>query len=155
MCRRARVALVVAPTIVEISANPLQPGQAVEVFVTQAGPLRSKTWRVDLVGEEHSVTWGTAPDPYNAQGTTVQPYVQSRPVCVVEIAPPGALVINVNTHYRRQWTVSIPADAVTQTWSPERSVTWAIVVQGDANGWPKFKRSFPVALIAGPAPTVG
>jgi hypothetical protein len=34
-------------------------------------------------------------------------------------------------------------------------VTWAIVVQGDVNGWPRFKRSFPVALIAGPTPTVG
>ena len=145
-----RVATVVAPTIVEISVNPLHPGQAVEVLVAQAGPLRSRTWRVDLVGEEHSVTWGTAPDPYNAQGTTIQPYVQSRPVCVVEIAPPGELMINMNTQYRQQWTVSIPADALPQTWSRTRSVTWAIVVQGDANGWPRFKCSFPVALVDRP-----
>ena len=150
-----RVAMVVAPTIVEISANPLHPGQAVEILVAQAGPLRSKTWRVDLVGEEHSVVWGTAPDPYNPQGNIVQPYVQSRPICVIEVAPPGDMKITMNTQYRRQWTVSIPADAVPQTWSRERSVTWAIVVQGDVNGWPKFKRRFPVALIAGPAPTVG
>ena len=149
-----RVAMVVAPTIVEISADPLHPGQAVEILVAQAGPLRSKTWRVDLVGEEHNVTWGTAPDPYSGQGSIIQPYVQSRPLRVIEIAPPGELTIAMQEDYRQQWTVSIPADAVPQTWSRTRSVTWAIVVQGDANGWPKFKRRFPVALIAEPAPSV-
>ena len=115
-----RIAMVVSPTIVENSANPLHPGQAVEILVAQAGPLRSKTWRVDLIGEEHSVVWGTVPDPNNPQGNIVQPYVQSRPLRAIEIAPPGELMITMNTQYRRQRTVSIPADAMPQTWLRER-----------------------------------
>ena len=63
-----RVAMVVAPTIVEISADPLQPGEAVEILVAQAGPLRSKTWRVDLVGEEHTRCLGNGSRPVQRPG---------------------------------------------------------------------------------------
>jgi hypothetical protein len=149
-----RIAVVVAPTIVETSAHTLHPGQAVEILVVQAGPLRSKNWRVALVGEEHTVVWGTAPDPYNAQGNIIQPYSQSRPLSVIEIAQRHKLTIIKNEEYRERWTFSIPLDAVPQTWSSERSVTWGIVIQGDVNGWPKFKRVFPIAVIGEPAPGV-
>jgi hypothetical protein len=92
--------------------------------------------------------WGTAPDPYNAQGEIGQAFVKSRTLTSIEITQHHDLTIPKGAEHRERRTFSIPVDAAPQTWSRERSVTWRILVQGDINGWPKFNRVFPIALIA-------
>jgi hypothetical protein len=52
------VAFRVKPTVVEVSTRAIVPGQSVELVVAQAGPLRSKSWRVALIGQEHTIEWG-------------------------------------------------------------------------------------------------
>jgi hypothetical protein len=55
---------------------------------------------------------------------------------------------------QERWTVRVPDDAIPSSWSRERAVHWGVEVQGDVNGWPKFTRSFPVAMIAELVPSV-
>jgi hypothetical protein len=138
----------VRPTVVEVSTRMIVPGESVDLVVAQAGPLRSKSWRVALIGQEHTIEVGTAPDPYNGQGEIVQPFLKSRPLCVVEIARGRDLTIPAGEMRREHYTFPMPADAVPQSWSRERSVTWGVMIEGDVNGWPKFTRVFPIAVVA-------
>jgi hypothetical protein len=97
---------------------------------------------------------GTAPDPYNAQGEILQAFLKSRPLCVVEIARGRDLTIPEGEVRREHQTFPMPVDAVPQSWSRERSVTWGVVIEGDVNGWPKFTRVFPIAVVAALDPVV-
>jgi hypothetical protein len=144
----------VGPTVVEISDQTLHPGQTFEVIVAQTGPVWSKQWGVALVATEWVVQWGTAADPLSGQGEITQPYTKTRLVGDVEIARERNLVIPAGEVRRERWTVRVPDDVVPSSWSRERAVHWGIEIQGDCSGWPKFTRSFPVAMVAEPVPSV-
>jgi hypothetical protein len=144
----------VGPTLVEVSDHTLHPGQTFELIVAQTGPLRCTLWRVALVAREWTVRWATAPDPLSGQGEIIQPYMITRPVGNVEIAEESHTEVPAGEVRRERWTVGVPDDAVPSSWSRERAVHWGVEVQGDVNGWPKFTRSFPVAMVAEPVPSV-
>jgi hypothetical protein len=135
----------VAPTAVELSNATLQPGLEIELVVEQPGPLQCKSWRVALVAREHTMQWVTVPDQF-PQSTLEQPFWTSRVVAVVAITGPRSLVVPRGNVWRERWTVWIPDNAVVSSSSRGQLVNWAVEVTGDVNGWPKFSRSFPVAL---------
>ncbi len=140
----------VAPTEVQVSDATLQPGQPFELAVEQAGPMRSRAWRIALAATEHTAQWVPVPD-LSPQGTVEQPLWTSRPLKVVEVTATRGLVIRQGEVWREHWTVRVPDDAVPSFWSRRRTVEWTIEITGDVNGWPKFTRRFPIAVTAAPA----
>ena len=133
--RQLREAAGVGATIVEISDNPLCPGDHYRLYVVQYGNLRLRRLRVMMVCEEESIF---------RQGTDVRTdrhVAHELIICNeknVSIDPKGA--------WEREFDMLVPEEAMHSFRSPHNAVHWKIIVQGESRPWPSFCRSFPVVV---------
>lgn len=133
--RHLREAAGVGATIVEVSDNPLQPGQSYQLYVAQYGNLRLRRLRVTLVCEEESIF---------RQGTDVRTdrHVASELVVCNE----KNVSIDPKAAWEQEFDILIPAGAMHSFQSPHNAVHWKIVVTGESRPWPSFSRNFPVVV---------
>jgi hypothetical protein len=124
---------------VEVSAQPLHPGQEFEVFVSQSGPLRLKSLRVLFVCQEEA-SYG--------QGTDIR--TETRRTEQIEVVYEEAFAIARGFPYEFRRTLRVPARAMHSFQARHHKVRWLVVIAGDVAGWPNFERTFPV--VVHPAP---
>jgi hypothetical protein len=124
---------------VEVSAQPLHPGDEFEVFISQFGPLRLKSLRVLFVCQEEA-SYG--------QGTNVR--TETRRVEEVEVVREEALAIARGFPYQVHCKVRVPARAMHSFEAKRNKIRWLVIIAGDVAGWPSFERTFPA--IVHPAP---
>ena len=125
----------VGPTWVEVSDHPLIPGGNYRLLVCQSGRLNVRSLDVKLACIERA--------SYH-QGTNVR--TEHRTVREEPIARCESLDINPAQPFLHHCQLTIPADAMHSFHSEFNEITWAIVIEGDAKGWPRFTRSFPVIV---------
>jgi hypothetical protein len=120
---------------VEVSAQPLHPGEEFEVFVSQSGPLQLNNLRVVFVCQEEA-SYG--------QGTDVR--TETRRVEQVEVVREEAFTIARGFPYEIRRTVRVPARAMHSFEAKHNKIRWLVVIAGDVAGWPNFERTFPVVV---------
>ncbi len=139
--RQLLVATALGPTLVEISAHPLLPGEEYRVFVSQAG--RSRIERLDLLlvcEEEATYRQGT-----NTRTETREVYCQ--PLLHYERCD-GQRRIPVEA----ECPLAVPAGAMHSFKAGHNSIHWKLVVREDAAGRTGLQRSFAVVVHPRPRP---
>ncbi len=129
----------IGPTAVEISDLPLLPSEAYKVYLCQYGRAVFRELRVSLVAYENAIY---------QQGTDIR--TETVEVCRIPVkidsekSPPFRS--EAEKPLELDCTVRLPADIMHSFQSQHNSVTWKIVVEGSANKWPSFCRTFPVVV---------
>ena len=133
--RRLWITASVGPTLVEISAHPLVPGAAYEVYVSQAGRVAVDKLSVALVCEEVAVyRQGT-----NTRKTTRRVFEQ--PLITRE-----SFKIGQGLPFEARTRLQIPYDAMHSFTSAHNRIDWKLVVAGQFPRWQNFERGFPVVI---------
>jgi hypothetical protein len=125
----------VGATIVEISDQPLLPGQEYTLFVSQAGKLKLRRLRVELVCEEETTY---------RQGTDLR--IDRHQAYTQILHTQRDLSIDPYAPWEQELAIKLPADAMHSFQSAHNAVCWKITVSGDARPWPSFCQSFPVVV---------
>ncbi len=132
--RRLLVAAGIGPTRLEISEHPLQPGGQYRLFFSQSGRLRIKALRVSLACEEAA----TYRQGTNARTETRQVYRQ-------ELFRREDFEIS-GQPFESDIELSLPAGAMHSFAADHNEINWTLVVEGEAAGWPNYRRAFPVIV---------
>ncbi len=131
----------VGATIVEISDHPLEPGETYTLFISQAGKLRLRRLRVELVCDEETTY---------RQGTDLR--VDRHRAYSTILHTQRDLRIDPHHPWEQELAFQLPTDAMHSFQSAHNAVCWRITVCGEARPWPSFCQSFPVVVLppAGP-----
>lgn len=128
-------AIGIGSTTVEIDDLPLIPGNTYKLLMVQYGRLVIKKLSIRLVCEEEST--------YHF-GTDVR--TEREVVRQQNILDQGRSRIDWGRPLELECQVSIPSDAMHSFQSLHNAVHWKIIVEGEANRWPSYSRSFPVVV---------
>lgn len=120
-------------TRLEISDHPLLPGQSYELFISHAGNLRRRSLEVSLVCLEKATY---------RQGTDTR--VESVPVYEQRLYQRGAL--DAGTELGETCQVHVPEGAMHSFQSGHNEIKWQLVVRGEMERWPAYRREFPVIV---------
>jgi hypothetical protein len=133
--RRGLLATAVGPTQLEISAQPLHPGETYEVMLAQGGSGTFASLRVTLTLEEQATF---------TQGTDTR--TDRITVWAHDIRTWGDLQLVPGARFEARESFMIPADAMHSFASEHNAVRWSIAVHGQPAGWPPFVRTFPLVV---------
>lgn len=128
-------AIGIGSTTVEIEDFPLIPGKAYKLLLVQYGRLVIKKLSIRLVCEEEST--------YHF-GTDIR--TERQVVRQQDILDQGRSRIDWGRPLELECQVSIPLDAMHSFQSLHNAIHWKIIVEGEANRWPSYCRSFPVVV---------
>jgi hypothetical protein len=127
---------------VEVSAQPLHPGEEFEVFVSQPGPLRLRCLRVCLVCQEEA-----------SYGEDSELPTEKRRAEQIEVLREEAFAIGRGFPYEERRAARVPPRAMHSFEAKHNKVRWLVAVAGDVAGGPSFEQLFPV--VVHPAPGRG
>ena len=133
--RYVLVASAIGPTLVEISEQPLYPGNHYELFVSQTGRLRVKSLEVVLACEEQATF---------QQGTNTRR--ESLRVLEQPVYRREQFDVRHGVPFEARCLLEVPAGAMHSFKSEHNEISWKIIVKGEVDGWPSFSRSFPVIV---------
>jgi hypothetical protein len=125
----------IGPTQVEISAHPMRPSAAYQVYLSQGGHLSMRSLTLSLVCEEAATC---------QQGTDLR--TENKVVFDRQIFRQTDFHIDPGMPFEHQCSVEIPAHAAHSFQSQHNAVNWKLVVRGEAESWPPFERAFPVIV---------
>jgi hypothetical protein len=125
----------IGPTLVEISAHPLAPGERYEIYLSQAGRLEIKSLDVKLVCEE-TATYRQGTNTRKATRRVYEQLLVSR----------EALEMGRTLPFEARAHLEVPGDAMHSFKAIHNRIDWKIVVKGSVTRWPDFERSFPVIV---------
>jgi hypothetical protein len=133
--RQLIVATGIGVTLVEISDHPLYPGGKYEIFISQSGRLKMKTFRVSLICEEEAT--------YH-QGTNTRTAVQR--VCEQELFRHDHFEILPGAPFTTQVALDVSEGAMHSFRSSNNQIGWKIFVRGEVEGKPDYERAFLVTV---------
>jgi hypothetical protein len=133
--RRLSVHSAVGPTTIEISAQPLIPGESYDLFVSQGGRLSIRSYRVELICEEVA-TYHQGTDSRTESKVILTRSVLS--ATDVETRPDAPLDLRAK--------LTIPAQAMHSFATPHNHVNWRLCVSAEFERWQSLQRSFPVIV---------
>ena len=133
--RRGLLTTAVGTTQLEISAQPLRPGGTYQVLLAQGGAGTMQSLRLSLALEEQATF---------TQGTDTR--TERLTVWARDIRTWTDLQLTPGTRFEAQESFTLPADAMHSFASEHNSVRWSIAVHGEAEGWPRFVRTFPLVV---------
>lgn len=128
------------PTTVEVSDLPCYAGKEYRIAVWQQGHIRVFKLEVCLICEEEAT--------YH-QGTDCRTEV--REVFRRVVFEQSDFLIEPSQPFQCSFPVDIPRDGMHSFHSTHNSVHWRLVVRGSAEGWPEFRRAFPLVVYPGTA----
>jgi hypothetical protein len=149
--RQSLLVTAIGPTLAEISAHPLLPGQAYGLFLSQSGRLTVNSLAAWLTCEEEATY---------QQGTNTRTEV--REVYRQMLLRHESLEIRQDEPFEVECVLSIPPGAMHSFRANHNEVHWQVVVRGNTAQWPEYERTFPVIIAparaepqrAGPVTTV-
>ena len=135
LVRQLLVATGIGPTLVEISDHPLSPGGQYRLFLSQSGWLTVNRLRVLLVCEEVATY---------RQGTDTR--TETREVFRKELFRRDNFEIRGGMPFECDIDLTLHDGAMHSFAANHNEIAWTLVVEGDAAGWPEYKRAFPVIV---------
>ena len=133
--RQLLIAAGIGPTLVEISDHPLYPGRRYRVVLSQSGRLKVNSLRVSLRCEE-TATY--------RQGTDTR--TESREVYCQELLRREGFRIQSGLPFEGEIELDLPGGAMHSFAAQHNEINWTLVIEGDLNGWPDYRRAFPVIV---------
>ncbi len=133
--RQLLIAAGIGPTLVEISDHPLYPGRRYRVVLSQSGRLKVNSLRVSLRCEE-TATY--------RQGTDTR--TESREVYRQELLRREGFRIQSGLPFEGEIELDLPGGAMHSFAAQHNEINWTLVIEGDLNGWPDYRRAFPVIV---------
>lgn len=128
------------PTTVEVSDLPFQAGREYRVSVWQQGHIRVFKFEVCLICEEEAT--------YH-QGTDCR--TEIREVFRRVVFEQADFLIEPSQPFQCSFLLAVPVDVMHSFAGAHNSVHWRLVVRGSAEGWPEFRRAFPLVVYPGAA----
>jgi hypothetical protein len=125
----------IGPTLVEISDQPLYPGQRYRVFLQQFGRLKINRLEVLLVCEEETAF---------RHGTDTR--MESRLVAQQSLMLCQSAEVRHGVPFETDCDLEVPRGAMHSFKSQHNEVNWKVQVRLDVAGWPVYERSFPVIV---------
>jgi len=126
----------IGPTLVEISDHPLRPGGCYDLFVLQPGRLTFQQIAISLVCQE---------DATYRQGTNTR--TESCEVVRQELLRREQVTLQSGAPLQVQCQFVVPESSMHSFKAPHNSISWKIVVEGSAVGWPQYRRTFHVVVV--------
>jgi len=133
--RQLLVTTGIGPTLVEISDQPLYPGERYDLFFSQAGRLRFRSLEVLLVCEEETTY---------RHGTDTR--TETRRVYRQAVFRREAFEIRRGLPFKANCEIEVPTGAMHSLKSGHNEINWRILVKGSVAGWPNYEWSFPVIV---------
>jgi hypothetical protein len=133
--KRLTQAVHLGHTVVEISRQPLYPGAACQVLLSQFGRLAIRRLRLSLVCQEKATY---------QQGTNTR--TEFRQVAEHEIFRGEDLIVRPNQPLDVQRTFQVPPRAMHSFRAARNEITWMLVVEAVLDRWPKLRRTFPLVI---------
>ena len=133
--RQLVIATGIGPTLLEISDQPLYPGQRYRLFFWQTGRLKMNSLELLLVCEEETTY------RHGTDTRTETRRVYQRPLFYHE-----GFKIEGGLPFEADCEIEVPPTAMHSFRSGHNEVNWKVLVKGDVAGWPNFQRSFPVIV---------
>jgi hypothetical protein len=128
-------ATAIGTTGVEVSEQPLFPGNDYRVYLTQAGHLTVHWLELYLTCDE---------EVCYTQGTDIR--IERRRVYHESIFRCDGFQIEPAAPFEHEVSFSVPPGAMHSFVSPHNSVHWKFVVSAHAKSWPPFERAFPLVV---------
>lgn len=137
---RQLAAVGIRETMVELSTEPLQPGQGARICVIQPGPAKLKSLRANLLCfEERRYTTRNSDENRTAQKlVSTENLLEARHLNV----PAGDVWHDIHEF-------SLPADARISSTQNGVTISWKIEVWGTGYGLASFMHPFPVDVFHG------
>jgi hypothetical protein len=133
--RQLVVTTAIGPTLVEISDQPLHPGQRYRLFLSQTGRLKMHWLELLLVCDEETTY---------RQGTDTR--TERHRVCQRPLLRREGLEVRGGAPFEADCEVEVPAGAMHSFKSAHNEITWKLLVKGSPATWPDYERSFPVIV---------
>jgi hypothetical protein len=117
-------------TVLEVSANPMRPGERCRAFVSQSTRSAIDALRVLLVCEEQVKYWTDQSSPAT----------RSKRVRELEVYCDDGLSSSSGLPFEKTFEFEVPADAMHSLEVPNNKITWTLEVEGGRPDWPSFRR---------------
>jgi hypothetical protein len=144
---RQVAAIGLGETIVEISTEPLQPGDTFRICVIQPGPAKLKSLRANLVCmEERRYT------VLNSKTNRNEPRIQQRLISTENLVDEKHLNVPGGDVWHEMRDFSLPADAPIAGTKDGVSISWKIEVWGTGYMLASFMHPFAVDVYHGQRP---
>ncbi len=122
--------------VVEVSMNPLEPGEQCKVFVSGQSAFTAMVVRLVCV-EEVKCGTGTDDDPYSTE---------SKRVRKLELYRGDGLPSVAGLPFETTFEFEVPADAMHSLEVENNKITWLLEVEGGPGDPPRFHREFPIVV---------
>jgi hypothetical protein len=122
--------------VVELSREPLSPGDEFDVFVWQSGPVFVRSYRLRLICVER-VTYRSG-----KSSTTEERVVYDRPLFEQDLFTVPRFV-----GWKRTSGAAIPEQAMHSFEASNNTVEWRLVVNAVLDGWPDFEQSYALRVL--------
>ncbi len=128
--------------LLEVSANPMRPGERCRAFLSQ--PVRSslRSLKVRLVCEEQ-VTYSQSQGGPNQESAAT---TESRRVREIEVYRVNELPPLAGLPFEASFEFEVPADAMHSLEVPNNRITWQLEVEGGPADRPMFRRQFAIVV---------
>ncbi len=141
--RQLLLATGIGPTLVEISDQPLFPGEQYRLFLSQSGRIKVNSLEIMLVCEEEATF---------RQGTDSR--TETRRVYRQPLFRREEFEIRQGAPFEVGCEIDVPRGAMHSFRSDHNEINWKVVVAVSAAARPKFERSFPVIVFPSPNESV-
>jgi hypothetical protein len=125
----------IGPTMVEISDQPLYPGERYRLSLTQTGRLKINSLRVWLVCDEEA-TYRHGTDTRTESQRVYQQVLLDR----------DRLDLKRGQPFEANCEIELPRGVMHSFKSEHNEVSWKVVVKGQVAAWPDYERCFPVIV---------
>lgn len=134
-------------TIVELSADPLQPGESAKLCLIQPGPAKLKSLRANLVCLEQRTR-----SVWNSQTKRNETRTDERILSTENLVDAQHLNVSAGDAWHELREFSLPSDAPVAGTQGELTVLWKIEVWGTGYLFASFMHPFPVDVFGGQRP---
>ncbi len=136
LARQALIVLRVPDTVIEMTEEPVGPGESVRIMITQGGNLRFDNLTVEAVCEEKIAY---------RRGTTT--YHEDRKIWSDMLLNSGKLEIESGRPFKQTVDLEVPADAMHSFHASNNEIVWKLVVKGVLTRWPDFEFVYPFRVM--------
>jgi len=133
--RQVLFATGVGPTYVEVSDNPLKPGQEYDMILSQGGHLSIRQLDVHLICREKATF---------RQGTDT--VTDTQVVCRLPVLSLKDVSIEAGVPYETRCQFRVPESAMHSFLGNNNAVNWKLSVHVQVDRWPDFRRDFAVVV---------
>lgn len=130
----------IGPTTLEVDDLPLVAGQEYRLYLAQYGRMALRKLQITLVCEEQAT--------YH-HGTDLR--TERQVVSSSLLLDQGRHRVDFGMPLELECDFMLPVDSMHSFQSDHNSIQWKFLVEGEANRWPSFCRSFPVVVYPAPA----